>query len=125
MYCREWFVYRKALSQLTLEYEDCPVVCKQAEKRIDIRRDSYCDKCLRTKRKQEFFRRVERVWELWLEAEVKEVSLAQMELLLWRILLVKENNDRDLSASTGRLLDIYAAEEARHQRIEREVASAG
>lgn len=122
MLCREWFNYtRKALRTLGVEYDDCPQVCGNREPKIDIHRSRSCEKCPLVVKRQEFRRKTERLWELWLpETDLRSLNFEKMLEHLYRVLAVRGISKGRRPALAQRYIDILDAEKSRYERLERQ-----
>lgn len=93
--------------------DDCPIVCRNAP--IDITRTAYCEECPRTRKRNEFKRQTERLWEAW----NIPASSANFDTTLDTLYQLLNNKDepKQLPIYYGHLLPIYQSEDDRYDRM--------
>jgi len=121
---RNYLIYRKALSNVPIEYEDCPQFCpKNEHKPYSATRTEKCGQCPKRKRYEQFERGVEANWEKWF-SEKEKASLDYNACLgkLQRSLKFEADNS-DLLLSEFEYVMVINQEESRLDKLQWQMKS--
>lgn len=113
---RAYLSYRKATSELSVEYDECPIECPKNKARpINPNRNQYCDGCPLPNHQALFKRDVEAAWDK-VFFDPKEFDFEMMLSNLYIIIGMEDRPDSDISVKSKTLLNMYLVEKGKFDR---------